>query len=132
MTKTHTLHVGSSPFRTVIVDPNTTPSSYIVPSRLLREWLDHFPVQASSNAEHELGWHYGREEVKIKTFAMGSGTGGLQTSIGVGVDEFEEYFVDDTELREGEEETGTGLKMTIPMKEFRVGCIHIEAHDRLP
>lgn len=120
VTKTHTLHVGASPFRTVFVDPSTTPSQFVVPSRLLREWLDHFPVQAASNTEHELGWHFGREEVRIKTFAMGGGGGGLQTSIGVGVDEFEEYFVNDTEVRVGGEEVGNGIKMTIPMKEFRV------------
>ncbi|OCF37047.1 hypothetical protein I316_00952 [Kwoniella heveanensis BCC8398] len=123
VTKKHSLHLGSSDFLRANVDPDTTPSGFVIETRTLRDWLDHFSIVSSSGygaANHssggsnQLGWMFTQDEVRIKSWeAMGGG--GLSTEIKVDVDEFQDY-----EITEGR------VDLTLPMREFKATLVLAE------
>jgi hypothetical protein len=139
--KTHSLNLAPCNFLLAIVDPASTTCQFIVPSRTLKDWLDHFALSSTSSVgattqnaanryESELGWYFGDKEVRVKTFE-GGGKKGISTEIRVDVGEFEEYWVDKAPVT-----------LTFPMREFRVslfflsfffsfsiGCTFSPAHD---
>jgi len=119
VTKKHSLHLASSEFLRAEVDPNSTPSSFTVSARALRDMLDHFSIATGSasgggerngiRTENQLGWMFAKREVRVKTYEAGAGVGGLSTEIKVDNGEFDEYWVE-----------GERVDLTLPMKEFRV------------
>ncbi|WVQ96212.1 hypothetical protein IAU59_003316 [Kwoniella sp. CBS 9459] len=123
VTKKHSLHLASSDFLRANVDPDTTPSGFVIITRTLRDWLDHFSLVSSSGygsvnqsggGTNQLGWMFTRNEVRVKSWeAMGGG--GLSTEIKVDVDEFDDYEI--TEDR---------IDLTLPMKEFKATLVLAE------
>lgn len=116
MTKKHSLHLGTSDFLRAEVDPNSTPSSFGISAKSLRDMLDHFSIASSSaftgigsiRNENQLGWMFKRDEVRVKSWEGASKD--LSTEIKLDPDEFEDYWVE-----------VDGVQLTLPMKEFRVG-----------
>ncbi|WVQ79514.1 hypothetical protein IAT38_001613 [Cryptococcus sp. DSM 104549] len=117
VTRKHSLHLASSDFSRVEVNPETTPSGFVISSRTLRDWLDHFSISfpsgggggnASGGLSH-LGWMFTKDSVRVKSIE-GGGTAmtGLSTEIKVDVDEFEEYEVMEDRV-----------DLQVPMKEFK-------------
>ncbi|WWC93071.1 uncharacterized protein L201_008036 [Kwoniella dendrophila CBS 6074] len=115
VTKKHSLHLGSSDFLRADVDPDTTPSGFVIATRTLRDWLDNFaissgsayPGNGNSGGTDQLGWMFTPGEVRVKSWE-GMGGGGLCTEIKVDTDEFQDYEV-----------VGDRVDLTLPMKEFR-------------
>ncbi|WVQ75207.1 hypothetical protein IAR50_004819 [Cryptococcus sp. DSM 104548] len=113
----HSLHLATSPFDRVNVDPETTPSGFTISSRILREWLEHFTISFPSSSRDPLNqtgglsmlcWLFAEDHVRIKSFEGGGGGAGLSTEIKVDTQEFEEF-----ELVEDR------VDMRMPMKEFK-------------
>ncbi|WRT69439.1 uncharacterized protein IL334_006425 [Kwoniella shivajii] len=115
VTKKHSLHLGASDFLRADVDPNTTPSGFVIATRTLRDWLDNFaissgsayPGNSTSGGTDQLGWMFTKNEVRMKSWE-GMGGGGLCTEIKVDTEEFQDYEV-----------VGDRVDLTLPMKEFR-------------
>ncbi len=116
------MHLAPCTFLLAIVDPASTTSHFIVPSRTLKDWLDHFALSSTSSVgattqnaanryESELGWYFGEKEVRVKTFE-GGGKKGISTEIRIDIGEFEEYWVDEAPV-----------VVTFPMREFRVSPV---------
>ncbi|WVF68677.1 hypothetical protein IAT40_003449 [Kwoniella sp. CBS 6097] len=125
VTKKHSLHLASSDFLRANVDPDTTPSGFVISTRTLRDWLDHFSIvsssgygsvgqSSSSGGTNQLGWMFTHEEVRVKSWeAMGGG--GLTTEIKVDVQEFQDYEITDQRI-----------DLTLPMKEFKATLVLAE------
>jgi cell cycle checkpoint control protein RAD9A len=121
--KTHSLNLSPCTFLIAVVDPNSTLSRFVVPAKTLKDWIDHFALSGSTTSvpanatnpsnkyESELGWYFGEQEVRVKTWEGGGGATkkGISTEIKVDVNEFEEYYVEDPPVT-----------LTFPMREFRV------------
>lgn len=116
ITKRHSLNLGSAEFLRADVDPNSTPSSFTLPAKTLRDWLDHFalssgPVsvgpQGGSRGETQLSWLFSREEIRIKSWE--GWTRELTTEIKVDAGEFAQYWLENGDV-----------EFTLPMREFRV------------
>ena len=115
VTKKHSLHLGASDFLRAEVDPNSTPSSFGISAKALRDMLDHFSIAISSSAtgstsirnENQLGWMFGKKEIRVKSWEGGSKD--LSTEIRVDPGEFLDYWVE-----------GERVDLTLPMREFRV------------
>ncbi|WVW86639.1 hypothetical protein I302_108692 [Kwoniella bestiolae CBS 10118] len=115
VTKKHSLHLGSSDFLRADVDPDTTPSGFVIATRTLRDWLENFALSTGStyagnsntSGTDQLGWMFTKNEVRMKLWE-GLGAGGLCTEIKVDTDEFQDYEV-----------VGDRIDLTLPMKEFR-------------
>lgn len=118
MTKKHSLHVSTSDFLRAEVDPHSTPSSFGISAKSLRDMLDHFSIASSSVStgvgnirnENQLAWMFGKNEVRVKSFEGVSKD--LCTEIKVDPDEFDEYYLHENRV-----------DLTLPMKEFRVSRI---------
>lgn len=115
MTKKHSLHLGPSQFLRVEVDPDSTPSSFSVSARSLRDVIDHFSFAAPGfnangfRGEHQLGWMFAGGEVRMKSWETGQTS--LSTEIKLDPSgEFVNYWLE-----------GDRVDLTVPMKEFRVG-----------
>jgi cell cycle checkpoint control protein RAD9A len=115
--KKHSLHVGATEFLRAEVDPDTTPSTFTLPARTLRDWLDHFSVALGPGGggpsgpirgESQLGWSFGKNEVRVKSWEGGAKE--LSTEIRVDKGEFDEYWVEEDKV-----------ELALPVKEFRVG-----------
>lgn len=119
MIKRHSLHLGQTEFLRADVDPDTTPSGFLIDARTLRDWLDHFHIGLTSShvmtsagtttirQENQLSWLFSRDEVRVKSWEGGSRE--LSTEIKVDPGEFVDY------------EVFTGrVDLTLPMREFRV------------
>ncbi|WVO13678.1 hypothetical protein L204_101299 [Cryptococcus depauperatus] len=113
----HSLHVGTSVFERARVDPDTTPSGFIISSRVLRDWLEHFALVLPSSPNNQagglghLGWLFAKDHVRIKTWegaAEKDRESGMSTQIQVDVEEFDDYEL----LTER-------VDLTMPMKEFK-------------
>ena len=117
MIKRHSLHVATSEFLRAEVDPNSTPSSFQVSARSLRDFLDHFsaatPGFERGNGgippDPHLGWMMGKKQIRMKTWETGQSS--LSTEIKLDPDEFEYYWLE-----------GDRVDFSVPMKEFRVSC----------
>jgi len=122
--KRHSLHLGTTPFQRVDVDPASTPSGFTVESSQLSQWLDHFTSAAmipnnrqdprpGSKGENSLGWSFSEGDVRVKTWE-GSAVGDrkLSTEIKLDSKDFHDYEV-----------VGSKVDLTLPMREFRVCLI---------
>jgi len=115
VTKKHSLHLGASDFLRAEVNPDTTPSSFGISAKALRDMLDHFSIASSSFStgignirnENQLAWRFGKDEVRVKSWEGVSKD--LTTEIKLHPDEFDDYHVE-----------GDSFELTLPMKEFRV------------
>jgi cell cycle checkpoint control protein RAD9A len=119
VTKRHSLHLGTTEFLRADVDPDTTPSGFLVPARTLRTWLDHFHIGLTSSSistsggsttirqENQLSWMFARDEVRVKSWE--GSTKELSTEIKVKKADFEDYDV-----------FNGRVDLTLPMREFRV------------
>ncbi|ODO00625.1 hypothetical protein L198_02945 [Cryptococcus wingfieldii CBS 7118] len=111
----HSLHLATSAFDRVNVDPETTPSHFTISSRILREWLEHFTISFPSSRDplnptgglSQLCWLFAEDHVRIKSLEGGGGAG-LSTEIKVDTQEFEDF-----------ELFGDRVDMRMPMKEFK-------------
>lgn len=125
ITKKHILHLHSSDFLRVIVDPDSQPSGFQVAARSMRDWLDHFSIAFSSatsiansggvRGDSQLAWMFTDEEVRVKNFDTGGSYGGaaaLSTEIKLSVKEFDMY-----EVFDGRQD------LALPMREFKVRSI---------
>jgi cell cycle checkpoint control protein RAD9A len=118
VTKKHSLHLGASEFLRAEVDPNTTPSSFTIAARSLRDMLDHFSMISTSTSvgipgiksDNQLGWMFGKDEVRVKSWEGAASPQALVTEVRVDSGEFQGYWVEDGRV-----------DLTLPMKEFRVG-----------
>ncbi|KAL7424963.1 hypothetical protein Q5752_000650 [Cryptotrichosporon argae] len=119
--KKHFLHLASSDFFRAEVDPDSTPSGFIVEARVLRDWLDHFSIAFTSASgssfpgaggsirnENQLGWMFAREEVRVKSWEGINSH--LSTEIKLDRYEFEDYVVENERGR---------VDLTLPIKEFK-------------
>ncbi|ORX37984.1 Rad9-domain-containing protein [Kockovaella imperatae] len=117
VTKKHSLHLAATDFERAEVNPDTTPSFFVISAKSLRDMLDHFAIVAptgmgsagglSVRSENQLGWMFTRNQVRIKSWDTGQQT--LMTEIKIDPGEFEEgYYVEYDRV-----------DLTIPMKEFR-------------
>jgi cell cycle checkpoint control protein RAD9A len=117
VTKNHFLHLGTSEFLRAEVDPNTTPSSFSITAKSLRDMLDHFSLISTTSStgipgikgDNQLGWMFGKKEVRVKSWEGAAGVQTLITEIKVDVGEFDEYWVEEERV-----------DLTLPMKEFKV------------
>ncbi|WWD04096.1 hypothetical protein V865_002161 [Kwoniella europaea PYCC6329] len=115
VTKKHSLHLGSTDFLRADVDPDTTPSGFVIATRTLRDWLENFALStgssyggnANAGGTDQLGWMFTKKEIRVKSWE-GLGGGGLCTEIKVDPEEFQDYEV-----------VGDRIDLTLPMKEFR-------------
>lgn len=122
VTKKHTLNLGATDFIRVDIDPLSTPSSFTISARTLRNWLEHFSLTSSTTqsanhqvrSENHLGWMFGKNEVRLKSWEGLSKE--LCTEIKVDTAEFgndrdgvASYWVEQERV-----------DLTLPMKEFRV------------
>lgn len=119
MIKRHSLHLGTTEFLRADVDPETTPSGFLISARTLREWLEHFHIGLTSShvttsggtttirQENQLSWLFSRDEVRVKSWEGGSRE--LSTEVKVDPTEFDDY-----EVFNGR------VDLTLPMREFRV------------
>ncbi|OCF61730.1 hypothetical protein L486_01390 [Kwoniella mangroviensis CBS 10435] len=122
VTKKHSLHLGSTDFLRADVDPDTTPSGFVIATRTLRDWLENFALSTGSNyggnantgGTDQLGWMFTKNEVRVKSWE-GLGGGGLCTEIKVDPEEFQDYEV-----------VGDRIDLTLPMKEFRATLLLAE------
>ena len=117
VTKKHSLHLGTTEFLRAEVDPNSTPSSFSISARALRDMTDHFSSVAgfnggrdgssSTRSENQLGWMFGKNEVRLKSWEGAHHA--LSTEIRVDVGEFDHYWVEVDRV-----------DLTLPMKELGV------------
>lgn len=116
--KKHSLHLHSSQFLRVIVDPDSTPSGFQISARELKEWLEHFSIAFGSSSnpngsikgDSQLAWRFGAHEVRVKNFETGPSST-LSTEIKLNVGEFKDYGVFH---EEGD------VDLALPMREFKV------------
>jgi cell cycle checkpoint control protein RAD9A len=114
--KKHSLHLGTSEFLRAEVDPDTTPSTFTVSARALRDMLDHFSLAAPGfqantgyRGENQLGWMFAQHEIRVKSWETTQSS--LCTEIKVDPAEFDYYWL----------ENNVRVDLTLPMREFRVG-----------
>lgn len=131
VTKKHSLHVGSSEFLRADVNPDSTPSGFVVDAHTLREWLDHFHIGLTTSSatssggsttikqENQLSWMFAKHEVRIKSWE--GGATGLSTEMKVDPAEFVDYDV----------YNGQRVDLTFPMREFRVSAIDLPIRVRI-
>lgn len=115
MIKKHHLHLQPSDCLRAEVDPDSTPSGFLISAKVLRDWLDHFTIAFGSGTgtnvrgDSHLAWLFSVNEVRVKNFETAT-TSTLSTEIKIDVNEFQHYEV-----------YADRVDLALPMREFKVG-----------